>query len=273
MSIHKKKELKRVTTHQLQEMKKKGEKIAMLTAYDYSMAKIIDGAGVDIILVGDSASNVMAGNETTLPITLDQMIYHASSVIKAVKRSLVVVDIPFGYYQGSSGEALRSSIRIMKESGAHAVKIEGGSEVKDSVLRILSAGVPVMGHLGLTPQSIYKFGTYTVRAREDAEANKLVEDAMLLQECGCFGIVLEKIPATLAKKVAGQLEIPVIGIGAGADVDGQVLVMQDMLGITTEFKPRFLRRYADLNSVITKAVNKYVEDVKAKDFPNEEEKY
>jgi 3-methyl-2-oxobutanoate hydroxymethyltransferase len=273
MSIHKKTELKRVTTHQLQEMKKKGEKIAMLTAYDYSMAKIIDRAGVDIILVGDSASNVMAGNETTLPITLDQMIYHASSVIKAVKRSLVVVDIPFGYYQGSSGEALRSSIRIMKESGAHAVKIEGGSEVKDSVLRILSAGVPVMGHLGLTPQSIYKFGTYTVRAREDAEANKLVEDALLLQECGCFGIVLEKIPATLAKKVASQLEIPVIGIGAGADVDGQVLVMQDMLGITTEFKPRFLRRYADLNSVITKAVNKYVEDVKAKDFPNEEEKY
>jgi 3-methyl-2-oxobutanoate hydroxymethyltransferase len=273
MSIHKKTELKRVTTHHLQEMKKKGEKIAMLTAYDYSMAKIIDGAGVDIILVGDSASNVMAGNETTLPITLDQMIYHASSVIKAVKRSLVVVDIPFGYYQGSSGEALRSSIRIMKESGAHAVKIEGGSEVKDSVLRILSAGVPVMGHLGLTPQSIYKFGTYTVRAREEAEANKLVEDALLLQECGCFGIVLEKIPATLAKKVASQLEIPVIGIGAGADVDGQVLVMQDMLGITTEFKPRFLRRYADLNSVITKAVNKYVEDVKAKDFPNEEEKY
>ncbi|MCE2995558.1 MAG: 3-methyl-2-oxobutanoate hydroxymethyltransferase [Cyclobacteriaceae bacterium] len=273
MSIHKKTELKRVTTHQLQEMKKKGEKIAMLTAYDYSMAKIIDRAGVDIILVGDSASNVMAGNETTLPITLDQMIYHASSVIKAVKRSLVVVDIPFGYYQGSSGEALRSSIRIMKESGAHAVKIEGGSEVKDSVLRILSAGVPVMGHLGLTPQSIYKFGTYTVRAREDAEANKLVEDALLLQECGCFGIVLEKIPATLAKKVASQLEIPVIGIGAGADVDGQVLVMQDMLGITTEFKPRFLRRYADLNSVITKAVNKYVEDVKAKDFPNEDERY
>jgi 3-methyl-2-oxobutanoate hydroxymethyltransferase len=273
MSIHKKTELKRVTTHQLQEMKKKGEKIAMLTAYDYSMAKIIDRAGVDIILVGDSASNVMAGNETTLPMTLDQMIYHASSVIKAVKRSLVVVDIPFGYYQGSSGEALRSSIRIMKESGAHAVKIEGGSEVKDSVLRILSAGVPVMGHLGLTPQSIYKFGTYTVRAREDAEANKLVEDALLLQECGCFGIVLEKIPATLAKKVASQLEIPVIGIGAGADVDGQVLVMQDMLGITTEFKPRFLRRYADLNSVITKAVNKYVEDVKAKDFPNEDERY
>lgn len=273
MSVYKKSELKRVTTHQLQEMKKKDEKIAMLTAYDYSMAKLIDGAGVDIILVGDSASNVMAGNETTLPITLDQMIYHASSVIKAVKRALVVVDIPFGYYQGSSGEALRSSIRIMKESGAHAVKIEGGSEVKDSVLRILSAGVPVMGHLGLTPQSIYKFGTYTVRAREEGEANKLVEDALLLQECGCFGIVLEKIPAELAKKVASQLEIPVIGIGAGPDVDGQVLVMQDMLGITTEFKPRFLRRYADLSTVITKAVNKYVEDVKAKDFPNQEEKY
>jgi 3-methyl-2-oxobutanoate hydroxymethyltransferase len=273
VSIHKKTELKRVTTHQLQEMKKRGEKIAMLTAYDYSMAKIIDGAGVDIILVGDSASNVMAGNETTLPITLDQMIYHATSVVKAVKRSLVVVDIPFGYYQGSSGEALRSSIRIMKESGGHAVKIEGGSEVKDSVLRILSAGVPVMGHLGLTPQSIYKFGTYSVRAKEETEANKLIEDAQLLQECGCFGLVLEKIPAELAKKVASQLQIPVIGIGAGPDVDGQVLVMQDMLGITTEFKPRFLRRYADLNSVITKAVNKYVDDVKAKEFPNQEEKY
>lgn len=273
MSIHKKQELKRVTTHQLQEMKKRGEKIAMLTAYDYSMAKIIDTAGVDIILVGDSASNVMAGNETTLPITLDQMIYHASSVVKAVKRSLVVVDIPFGYYQGSSGEALRSSIRIMKESGGHAVKIEGGSEVKDSVLRILSAGVPVMGHLGLTPQSIYKFGTYTVRAREEAEANKLVEDALLLQECGCFGIVLEKIPAELAKIVSSKLEIPVIGIGAGPDVDGQVLVMQDMLGITNEFKPRFLRRYADLHAVITGAVNKYVEDVKSREFPNQQEKY
>jgi 3-methyl-2-oxobutanoate hydroxymethyltransferase len=273
LSASKKNELKRVTTHQLQEMKKRGEKIAMLTAYDYSMAKIIDKAGVDIILVGDSASNVMAGNETTLPITLDQMIYHATSVVKAVKRSLVVVDIPFGYYQGSSGEALRSSIRIMKESGGHAVKIEGGSEVKDSVLRILSAGVPVMGHLGLTPQSIYKFGTYSVRAKEEGEANKLIEDAQLLQECGCFGLVLEKIPAELAKKVASQLQIPVIGIGAGPDVDGQVLVMQDMLGITTEFKPRFLRRYADLNSVITKAVNKYVDDVKAKEFPNQEEKY
>ncbi len=273
MSIHKKQELKKVTTHQLQEMKKRGEKIAMLTAYDFSMAKIIDGAGIDVILVGDSASNVMAGNETTLPITLDQMIYHATSVVKAVERALVVVDIPFGYYQGSSGEALRSSIRIMKESGAHAVKLEGGSEVKDSVLRILSAGVPVMGHLGLTPQSIYKFGTYSVRAKEEVEANKLIEDAQLLQECGCFGIVLEKIPAELAKKVAAQLQIPVIGIGAGPDVDGQVLVMQDILGITKEFKPRFLRRYADLHSVITSAIGKYVEDVKAKEFPNQEEKY
>jgi len=273
MSVHKKAEVKKITTHQLQEMKNRGEKIAMLTAYDYSMARIIDGAGVDIILVGDSASNVMAGNETTLPITLDQMIYHASSVVKAVKRALVVVDIPFGYYQGSSGEALRSSIRIMKESGAHAVKLEGGSEVKDSVLRILSAGVPVMGHLGLTPQSIYKFGTYTVRAKEEAEANKLIEDAQLLQESGCFGLVLEKIPAELAKKVSAKLSIPVIGIGAGPDVDGQVLVMQDMLGITKDFKPRFLRRYADLNSIITTAVNNYVEDVKAKQFPSQEEKY
>ena len=273
MAVHKKQELKKVTTHQLQEMKKRGEKIAMLTAYDFSMAKIIDGAGIDVILVGDSASNVMAGNETTLPITLDQMIYHATSVVKAVERALVVVDIPFGYYQGSSGEALRSSIRIMKESGAHAVKLEGGSEVKDSVLRILSAGVPVMGHLGLTPQSIFKFGTYSVRAKEEVEANKLIEDAQLLQECGCFGIVLEKIPAELAKKVASQLQIPVIGIGAGPDVDGQVLVMQDMLGITKDFKPRFLRRYADLHSLITGAIGKYVEDVKAKEFPNQEEKY
>ncbi len=273
MSVHKKSGLKKITTHQLQEMKNRGEKIAMLTAYDYSMARIIDGAGIDVILVGDSASNVMAGNETTLPITLDQMIYHATSVVKAVERALVVVDIPFGHYQGSSGEALRSSIRIMKESGAHAVKLEGGSEVKDSVLRILSAGVPVMGHLGLTPQSIYKFGTYSVRAKEEAEANKLIDDAQLLQECGCFGLVLEKIPAELAKRVASQLQIPVIGIGAGPDVDGQVLVMQDMLGITKEFKPRFLRRYADLHSVITGAIGNYVEDVKAREFPNQEEKY
>jgi 3-methyl-2-oxobutanoate hydroxymethyltransferase len=270
---NRKQDITRITTHQLQEMKNRGEKIAMLTAYDYSMARLIDDSGIDVILVGDSASNVMAGNETTLPITLDQMIYHATSVVKAVKRALVVVDIPFGSYQGSSGEALRSSIRIMKESGAHAVKLEGGSEVKDSVLRILSAGVPVMGHLGLTPQSIYKFGTYAVRAIEDDEAKKLIEDAKLLQECGCFGIVLEKIPAKLAGQVASQLTIPVIGIGAGADVDGQVLVMQDMLGITQKFSPRFLRRYADLKTVVTDAVGKYIEDVKAKAFPNEKEKY
>jgi 3-methyl-2-oxobutanoate hydroxymethyltransferase len=272
MSVHKQ-EVKRITTHQLQEMKNRGEKIAMLTAYDYSMAKLIDGAGVDVILVGDSASNVMAGHETTLPITLDNMIYHASSVVRAVKRALVVVDLPFGTYQGSSGEALRSSIRIMKEAGAHAVKLEGGSEIKESVDRILSAGIPVMGHLGLTPQSIYKFGTYTVRAKEEAEAQKLLDDAKLLTECGCFGIVLEKIPATLAKKVSAEIQIPTIGIGAGQDCDGQVLVMQDMLGITKEFKPRFLRRYADLDSIINKAVTSYVSDVKAKDFPNEDEKY
>lgn len=272
MSIHKQ-EIKKITTHQLQEMKARGEKIAMLTAYDYSMAKIIDGAGIDVILVGDSASNVMAGNETTLPITLDQMIYHATSVVKAVNRALIVVDIPFGYYQGSSGEALRSSIRIMKESGAHAVKLEGGKEIKDSVLRILSAGVPVMGHLGLTPQSIYKFGTYSVRAKEEEEAAKLVEDAKLLEKCGCFAIVLEKIPATLAKKVSESIQIPTIGIGAGPDVDGQVLVMQDMLGITMEFKPRFLRRYADLQTVINTAVNDYVADVKARAFPSDKEKY
>ncbi len=273
MSSYKQQDIRKITTHQLQEMKNRGEKISMLTAYDYSMAKIIDGAGMDVILVGDSASNVMAGNETTLPITLDQMIYHATSVVKAVKRALVVVDIPFGHYQGSSGEALRSAIRIMKESGAHSVKLEGGSEIKDSVLRILSAGVPVMGHLGLTPQSIYKFGTYTVRAKEEAEANKLIEDALLLQECGCFALVLEKIPAELAKKVSSQLQIPVIGIGAGPDVDGQVLVMQDMLGINKEFKPRFLRRYADLHTIITEAVQKYISDIKARDFPNQDEKY
>lgn len=272
MSVHKQ-EVKKITTHQLQEMKNRGEKIAMLTAYDFSMAKIIDGAGIDVILVGDSASNVMAGHETTLPITLDQMIYHAASVVRAVKRALVIVDLPFGTYQGSSGEALRSSIRIMKEAGAHAVKLEGGSEVKDSIERILSAGIPVMGHLGLTPQSIYKFGTYTVRAKEEAEAKKLIDDAKLLDQCGCFGIVLEKIPADLAKKVSQSIQIPTIGIGAGPDTDGQVLVMQDMLGITKEFKPRFLRRYADLDSSITKAVTSYVSDVKAKDFPNQEEKY
>jgi len=272
MSVHKQ-EIKRITTHQLQEMKNRGEKIAMLTAYDYSMAKIIDGAGIDVILVGDSASNVMAGHETTLPITLDQMIYHASSVVRAVKRALVVVDLPFGTYQGSSGEALRSAIRIMKEAGAHAVKLEGGSEVKDSVERILSAGIPVMGHLGLTPQSIYKFGTYTVRAKEEAEANKLLEDSKLLEACGCFGIVLEKIPANLAKQAAQSVHIPIIGIGAGPDVDGQVLVMQDMLGITQEFKPRFLRRYADLNTIVTKSVGQYVTDVKARSFPSTDEKY
>ena len=266
-------EIKRITTHQLREMKNRGEKIAMLTAYDFSMAKIIDGGGIDIILVGDSASNVMAGHETTLPITLDQMIYHAASVVRAAKRSLVVVDLPFGTYQGSSVEALRSSIRIMKESGAHAVKLEGGSEVKESVDRILSAGIPVMGHLGLTPQSIYKFGTYTVRAREEAEANKLLEDAKILEQCGCFGIVLEKIPAKLAKSVSGSISIPTIGIGAGPDCDGQVLVMQDMFGITKEFQPRFLRRYADLHSIMTDAVIKYIADVKSSDFPNESEKY
>lgn len=272
MSTHKS-DIKRITTHQLREMKNRGEKIAMLTAYDYSMAKIIDGAGIDIILVGDSASNVMAGHETTLPITLDQMIYHAASVVRAAKRSLVVVDLPFGTYQGSSGEALRSSIRIMKESGAHAVKLEGGSEVKESVERILSAGIPVMGHLGLTPQSIYKFGTYTVRAKEEAEAQKLMEDAKLLEKCGCFGIVLEKIPAELAKNVSTSISIPTIGIGAGPDTDGQVLVMQDMFGITKEFKPRFLRRYADLHTIMTEAVTKYISDVKSNDFPNESEKY
>ncbi len=254
-------------------MKNRGEKIAMLTAYDYSMAKIIDGAGIDIILVGDSASNVMAGHETTLPITLDQMIYHAASVVRAVKRALVVVDLPFGTYQGSSGEALRSAIRIMKESGGHAVKLEGGSEVKDSVERILSAGIPVMGHLGLTPQSIYKFGTYTVRAKEETEAAKLIEDARMLEQSGCFGIVLEKIPASLAKQVSQSISIPTIGIGAGPDADGQVLVMQDMLGITKEFKPRFLRRYADLHTTITDAVGKYISDIKSREFPNDKEKY
>jgi 3-methyl-2-oxobutanoate hydroxymethyltransferase len=254
-------------------MKERGEKISMLTAYDYSMARIIDGAGIDILLVGDSASNVMAGHETTLPITLDQMIYHASSVVRAVNRSLIVVDIPFGSYQGSSNEALKSAIRIMKESGAHAVKMEGGQEVAESIERVLSAGVPVMGHLGLTPQAIYKFGTYTVRATEEVEANKLIEDAKILEECGCFSIVLEKIPAKLAEQVAKDIKIPIIGIGAGGGVDGQVLVMQDMLGITKEFKPRFLRRYADLDNIITDAVSKYIEDVKSRDFPTKDEQY
>jgi 3-methyl-2-oxobutanoate hydroxymethyltransferase len=254
-------------------MKQNGEKISMLTAYDYSLAKLVDAAGIDVILVGDSASNVMAGHETTLPITLDQMIYHASSVVRAAKRALVVVDMPFGSYQGNSSEALRSAIRIMKESGAHAIKMEGGAEIKESVARILSAGIPVMGHLGLTPQSIYKFGTYSVRAKEEAEAKKLIEDALILQECGCFAIVLEKVPRQLAARVAQQLHIPVIGIGAGPNVDGQVLVLHDMLGITKDFNPRFLRRYADLHSVITEAVARYIKDVKAVDFPNESESY
>ncbi len=269
----KKKEEKKVTTHVLLEMKRRGEKIAMITAYDYSIAKIIDHAGIDVILVGDSASNVMAGHETTLPITLDQMIYHASSVIRAVNRALVVVDLPFGSYQGNSKEALNSAIRIMKDSGAHAVKLEGGKEVKESVERILSAGIPVMGHLGLTPQSIYKFGTYTVRAKEKEEAERLIADARILEKAGCFAIVLEKIPATLATKVAKELDIPVIGIGAGGGVDGQVLVLHDMLGITTEFSPRFLRRYADLYKDIKGAVGNYISDVKSKDFPNAEEQY
>jgi 3-methyl-2-oxobutanoate hydroxymethyltransferase len=271
MSVHN--EIKRVTTHQLQEMKNRGEKITMLTAYDFSIGKILDGAGVDVLLVGDSASNVIAGHETTLPITLDQMIYHASSVIRGVKRALVVVDLPFGSYQGNSSEALRSAIRIMKESGAHAIKMEGGVEIKESILRILSAGVPVMGHLGLTPQSIYKFGTYAVRAKEEEEADKLLQDAKVLQDCGCFGLVLEKIPAKLAERVSKTLQIPIIGIGAGPFVDGQVLVTHDMLGITTEFKPRFLRRYADLSSIMNKAVKNYIKDVKNKDFPNSEELY
>jgi 3-methyl-2-oxobutanoate hydroxymethyltransferase len=271
MSTHK--EVKRVTTHVLQSMKEKGEKISMLTAYDYSLATIVDDAGIDVILVGDSASNVMAGHETTLPITLDQMIYHAQSVVRAAKRCFVVVDIPFGSYQGISRVALDSAIRIMKESGAHAVKVEGGEEIKDSVSRILSAGIPVMGHLGLTPQSIYKFGTYTVRAKEETEAEKLKHDAKILEEAGCFAIVLEKIPAALAKEVAASLSIPVIGIGAGSDVDGQVLVLHDMLGINNEFSPRFLRKYLNLFDMIKEAIKKYIADVKSNDFPNEKEQY
>ncbi|HEV7230246.1 MAG TPA: 3-methyl-2-oxobutanoate hydroxymethyltransferase [Bacteroidia bacterium] len=268
-----KKEFKKVTTNVLQEMKRNGEKIAMLTAYDYTMAKIIDHAGVDVILVGDSASNVMAGHETTLPITLDQMIYHASSVIRAIDRALVVVDLPFGSYQGNSKEALHSAIRIMKESGAHSVKMEGGKEIRESIARILTAGIPVMGHLGLTPQSIYKFGTYNVRAKEEEEADRLLADAHILQESGCYAIVLEKIPAALATKVAKELSIPVIGIGAGGGVDGQVLVVHDMLGLTTEFSPRFLRRYANLDEIVTGAVKSYIGDVKSKDFPNANEQY
>jgi 3-methyl-2-oxobutanoate hydroxymethyltransferase len=271
MSVQK--EVKRVTTKTLQEMKFKGERISMLTAYDFSMAKMVDSAGVDVILVGDSASNVMAGHETTLPITLDQMIYHASSVIKGTERALVVVDLPFGSYQGNSKEALTSAIRVMKETGAHSIKLEGGEEVVESVKRILSAGVPVMGHLGLTPQSIYKFGTYVVRAKEEEEANKLIHDAHLLQEAGCFAIVIEKVPAALAERVAKELTIPIIGIGAGGEVDGQVLVLHDMLGINTEFKPRFLRTYLNLFEQITGAIGNYVKDVKSRDFPNKNEQY
>ncbi|PWJ36082.1 3-methyl-2-oxobutanoate hydroxymethyltransferase [Sediminitomix flava] len=272
MSVHKP-GIKKVTTHQLQAMKERGEKISMLTAYDFTMAKVLDQAGIDVLLVGDSASNVMAGHETTLPITLDQMIYHAQSVVRGVDRALVVVDVPFGSYQGSSSEALRSSIRIMKESGGHAVKMEGGEEIADSVKRVLSAGIPVMGHLGLTPQSIYKFGTYSVRAKEEEEAKKLISDAKLLEELGCFAIVLEKIPSALAGEVAKAVKIPIIGIGAGPEVDGQVLVVHDMLGINKDFSPRFLRRYADLHTIMTDAVQGFIKDVKDRDFPNEKESY
>ncbi len=271
MSVHTK--IKRVTTHVLQEMKNAGVKISMLTGYDFSMARIIDTAGIDVILVGDSASNVMAGHETTLPITLDQMIYHASSVVRAVERALVVVDMPFGSYQGNSKEALSNAIRIMKESGGHAVKLEGGQEVIESISRILTAGIPVMGHLGLTPQSIYKFGTYVVRAKENEEAERLIEDAKALEEAGCFAIVLEKIPADLAAKVAKEVTIPIIGIGAGNGVDGQVLVVHDMLGINNEFNPRFLRKYNNLYEEMLGSFHRYIEDVKSGDFPNEEEQY
>jgi 3-methyl-2-oxobutanoate hydroxymethyltransferase len=271
MSVHT--ELKKVTTHTLQRMKGNGEKISMITAYDYSFARIFDAAGIDIILVGDSASNVMAGHETTLPITLDQMIYHASSVMRGVNRAFVVVDLPFGSYQSNSKEALASAIRIMKETGAHGIKVEGGEEILESVKRILAAGIPVMGHLGLTPQSIYKFGTYTVRAREEAEAEKLKKDALLLEEAGAFGLVLEKIPATLGKTVAQSIQIPTIGIGAGRHCDGQVLVMHDLLGINTEFQPRFLRRYLRLHEEITGAIQQYIKDVKSNDFPSEQEQY
>ena len=268
-----KKQYKRITTKSLVEMKANGEKISMLTAYDYTMAKIVDGAGIDVILVGDSASNVMAGHETTLPITLNEMIYHASSVVRAVERSLVVVDLPFGTYQSDPKEALRSAIRIMKESGGHSIKVEGGKEIKDSIKRILNAGIPVMGHLGLTPQSIYKFGTYTVRAKEDAEAEQLLEDALMLERLGCFAVVLEKVPADLAEKVAKSISIPVIGIGAGGGVDGQVLVTHDMVGMTHEFNPRFLRRYLDLFADMTNAFERYVGDVKSGDFPSKKEQY
>jgi 3-methyl-2-oxobutanoate hydroxymethyltransferase len=271
MSVNK--EIKKVTTHTLQKMKANGEKISMLTAYDFSFAKIIDGAGIDIILVGDSASNVMAGHETTLPITLDQMIYHAQSVVRGVDRCLVLVDMPFGTYQSNSELALASAVRIMKETGGHSLKLEGGEEVIDSVKKIVDAGIPVMGHLGLTPQSIYKFGTYAVRAKEEEEADKLKRDAKLLEEAGCFAVLLEKIPATLAKEVSESLTIPTIGIGAGPHCDGQVLVMHDMLGINTEFKPRFLRQYLNIHEQATKAVQQYIADVKSKNFPNESEQY
>jgi 3-methyl-2-oxobutanoate hydroxymethyltransferase len=266
-------EVKRVTTHTLQKMKENGEPIAMLTAYDFSFGRLLDGAGIDVILVGDSASNVMAGHETTLPITLDQMIYHAQSVVRGIRRCLVVVDLPFGTYQGNSKLALASAIRIMKETGAHAIKMEGGGEVADGIRRIISAGIPVMGHLGLTPQSIYKFGTYQVRAREQAEAEQLRTDATTLQEAGCFAVVLEKIPAQLAGEVSKSLAIPTIGIGAGRHCDGQVLVMHDMLGINHEFKPRFLRQYLDLHGEVTKAVGRYISDVKTGGFPNDKEQY
>jgi len=268
-----KKDYKIVTTMSLFDMKQNGEKISMLTAYDYTMAKIVDSAGVDVILVGDSASNVMAGHETTLPITLDQMIYHASCVVRGVDRALVVVDLPFGTYQSDSKKALESAIRVMKESGAHALKLEGGKEIKEGIKKILGAGVPVMGHLGLTPQSIYKFGTYTVRAKEEAEAEKLIEDAKMLEKIGCFAIVLEKIPAALATRVAQEVSIPIIGIGAGGGVDGQVLVVHDMIGMTHEFSPKFLRRYMNLYEDMTKAIGQYVDDVKSKDFPNTTEQY
>ncbi|RJV00812.1 MAG: 3-methyl-2-oxobutanoate hydroxymethyltransferase [Candidatus Poseidoniales archaeon] len=271
MSVHA--NARKVTTHTLQEMKRAGEKITMLTAYDYSLAKLVDRGGVDVILVGDSASNVMAGRDTTVPMSLEHMIYHAQCVERAVDRALIVVDMPFGSYQGNSAIALESAIRIMKESGGHAVKLEGGSEIVESISRILSAGIPVMGHLGLTPQSIYKFGTYTVRAKEEEEAAKLIADAKLLEEAGCFAIVFEKIPANLAKQVSEAISIPTIGIGAGPDCDGQVLVLHDMLGITTDFSPRFLRRYLDLENQITGAVKQYCDDVRSKDFPNEEESY
>lgn len=271
MSVHN--NVKKVTTHVLQQMKHEGEKISMLTGYDFTMARIIDRAGIDVILVGDSASNVMAGHETTLPITLDQMIYHASSVVRGVERALVVVDMPFGSYQGNSKEALSSAIRIMKESGGHSVKMEGGQEILESITRILTAGIPVMGHLGLTPQSIYKFGTYVVRAKEQDEAELLIADAKALEEAGCFAIVLEKIPADLAERVAKELTIPIIGIGAGNGVDGQVLVVHDMLGINNEFNPRFLRKYHNLHEEMMGSFQRYIEDVKSGDFPNEEEQY